>query len=156
MTSTLPDSSLPFVAGPPGGWDLVEADLMGILGRVLADFRSDPARVYLTGLSYGGWGTWYLAARHPESFAAISPVAGWGHPDLMESLARVNMPVWAFSGGKDDVVETKYFFAGLNTLVALGDTNVRFTTHQDMWHDVWKRVYGGTDLYDWFLSFRRR
>jgi predicted peptidase len=156
MTSAVPAEEFPFVNGPPGdGWDQVEEDLVGILDLVLSGFRADAARVYLTGLSYGGWGTWYMASRHPDTFAAISPVVGWGHADLVEPLARVNMPVWAFSGGKDDRVETRYFFAGLNRLVALGATNVRFTTHQDMGHDVWNRVYAGSDLYDWLLGFHR-
>jgi predicted peptidase len=157
MAGAIPAEDFPFVFSPPGdGWDQVEKDVMGILDKVLAEFQADSARVYLTGLSYGGWGTWFLASRHPEAFAAISPVVGWGHPDLMEPIAKVNMPVWAFSGGKDDSVKTKYFFSGLNRLIALGATNVRFTTHQDMGHDVWNRVYAGQDLYDWFLGFRRQ
>jgi predicted peptidase len=157
MAGALPSEDFPFVFGPAGdGWVQVEADVMGILGTVLTGFQADPTRVYLTGLSYGGWGTWYLASRHPEAFAAISPIVGWGHPDLVEPLARVNMPVWAFSGGKDETVKTMYFFTGLNRLKALGATNVRFTTHQDMGHDVWNRVYAGQDLYDWLLGFRRR
>ena len=156
MAGAVPAEVSQFTSSPPGdGWDQVEKDVIGILDTVLAGFLADSVRVYLTGVSYGGWGTWFLASRHPDAFAAISPIAGWGPPDLMEPLARVNMPVWAFSGGKDDVVETKYFFIGLNRLIALGATNVRFTTHQDMWHDVWNRVYGGKDLYDWFLGFRR-
>ena len=66
-----------FTSSPPGdGWDQVERDVMGILEMVLAGFLADPARVYLTGVSYGGWGTWFLASRHPDAFAAISPIAG--------------------------------------------------------------------------------
>ncbi len=157
MAGALPAEDFPFVNSPPGdGWDQVEKDLVGILDTVLAGFRADPTRVYLTGLSYGGWGTWFLASRHPEVFAAIGPVVGWGHPDLMEPLARADMPVWAFSGGKDDSVKTKYFFSGLNRLKALGATNVRFTTHQDMGHDVWNRVYASRDFYDWLLGFSRQ
>ena len=78
MTGAVPAEVSELTSSPPSdGWDQV--------------------RVYLTGVSYGGWGTWFLASRHPDAFAAISPIAGWGPPDLMEPVARVNMPVWVFS-----------------------------------------------------------
>src|SRR5690606_8556916 len=78
----------------PDGWDRVEQDLLGMLGRVHADYRTDQQRVYLSGLSYGGFGTWYMASKHPEKFAAIAPVVGWGHPDLMPPIAAAKLPVW--------------------------------------------------------------
>ena len=118
-------------------------------------FRIDPDRVYLTGLSYGGFGTWFLAARHPQRFAAIAPVVGWGHPEQMAPLAERRMPVWVFAGGRDPAVPVKYFYTGLNELERLGHDEVRFTIHEDGGHDVWKRVYAGRDLYDWLLSHRR-
>ena len=65
------------------------------------------------------------------------------------------MPIWAFAGGRDSAVRTKHFFAGLNELERLGHPDVRFTIHEDMGHDVWKRVYGGRDIYDWLLRHRR-
>jgi predicted peptidase len=139
----------------PNGWERVESDVIEVLDTVLSDYRADRKRVYLTGLSYGGFGTWYLAGRHPERFAAISPISGWGRPELIAPIAKVKLPVWAFSGGKDQIVETRYFFMGLNLLRELGDPDVRFTTHQDMGHDVWNRIYAGADLYDWFLSKSR-
>jgi predicted peptidase len=156
MTGAVPDPELPFgIEGPPSGWDRCEDDLLGILDSVLATYGVDPDRLYLTGLSYGGFGTWYLASRHPERFAAIAPVVGWGHPDLMAPLADPPMPVWVFAGGRDPAVLTKHFFPGLNALEQLGHPDVRFTVHEDMNHDVWERVYGGRDLYDWLLEQRR-
>ena len=106
----------------------------------------------MTGLSYGGFGTWNLASRHPERFAAIAPVAGWGHSDLMAPLAERQMPVWAFAGGRDRTIWTKHFFTGLNKLEELGHEDVRFTIHEDRGHDVWRRVYAGDDLYLWLLT----
>lgn len=137
---------------PSRGWELVEQDLLGIIDKVLRDHQADPGRLYITGLSYGGFGTWYMASRHPELFAAASPVVGWGHPDLMEPIAQRNLPLWIFSGGRDTVVPKKYFIPGVNKLEELGHTNLRYTIHDDMAHDAWKRVYGGKDLYDWFLE----
>ena len=112
----------------------------------------DPQRVYLTGLSYGGFGTWALASRHPQRFAAIAPVVGWGHPELMPPLAERQMPIWVIAGGRDASVPAQYFFAGVNELERLGHESVRLTVHEDAGHDVWKRVYAGRDLYDWLLS----
>ena len=141
--------------GPPDGWYRLERDLMDILDQVEEQFRVDADRVYLTGISYGGFGTWHIAARHPERFAAIAPVVGYGHPDGVESIAAHRLPVWCFVGGRDMVVEPRYFYPAMNRLQELGHTGIRLTTHEDMGHDAWVRVYGGQDLYDWLLEQRR-
>lgn len=155
MGGAVAAAELPFGPdGPPDGWPRRERDLIAILDQATELFRIDPDRVYLTGLSYGGFGTWFLAARHPRRFAAIAPVAGWGHPELMAALAERRMPVWAFAGGRDTTVPVRWFYAGLNELERLGH-GARFTVHEDRGHDVWRRVYAGRDLYDWLLSQRR-
>ena len=136
----------------PDGWDRVEQDLLGMLDRVHADYRTDQQRVYLSGLSYGGFGTWYMASKHPEKFAAIAPVVGWGHPDLMPPIAAAKLPVWLFAGGRDTAVRKPFFYAGINKLEQLSDAEVRFTVHEDMPHDAWRRIYAGDDLYSWLLS----
>lgn len=136
----------------PNGWDRIEEDLVMMLDRVEAEYRIDKQKVYLSGLSYGGFGTWYLASQHPERFAAISPVVGWGHPKLMAPIAEHQIPVWAFAAGRDPVVPIEYFYPGLNTLEALGHPEVRFTNHEDMGHDAWTRVYQSEDLYRWLLE----
>ena len=136
----------------PAGWDWVEADLLAMLDHVFSHYQVDRKRVYLTGLSYGGFGTWYMASKHPELFAAICPVVGWGHPSMMAPIANAQLPVWAFAGGRDPVIEAQYFYPGINKLEELGHKSVRFTIHSDMGHDVWRRVYGGNDVYDWLLQ----
>lgn len=136
----------------PNGWDRVEEDLIGMIDHVIRNYRGDSSRVYLTGLSYGGFGTWHLASSYPERFAAIAPVVGWGHPELMPPIAKHQLPVWAFSGGRDATVKPKYFYPGLNQLEELGHEHLRFTNHEDMGHDAWKRIYKGEDLYQWFLE----
>lgn len=148
-------SEYPFEGfGPPMGWEQVEQDLLDMLKHVEDKYQSDTTRIYLTGLSYGGFGTWYMASKHPEKFAAISPVVGWGHPDLMKPLAEHKIPVWCIAGGRDEAVPVRYFYPGLNELEQLGH-QVRFTIESDMSHDTWKRVYAGEDIYSWFLSNRR-
>jgi len=136
----------------PQGWDKLETDLIAMLDHVQDKFRVDVNKTYLSGLSYGGFGTWYMASKYPERFAAIAPVVGWGHPSLMKPIAEHKLPVWVFAGGRDNAVNIKYFYAGLNQLEKLGHDNVRFTVHEDKGHDAWTRVYSGDDLYQWLLS----
>jgi predicted peptidase len=150
----IPADSFPLVT-LPAGWDWIEEDLLSMLDHVNDNYRTDLNRIYLTGLSYGGFGTWYMASKHPDLFAAICPVVGWGHPSLMPRIAEAAIPVWVFAGGRDPVVQPRYFFEGVNKLESLGHHNVRFTIEADMTHDVWRRVYGGQDIYDWLLSHRK-
>ncbi|MEO9852054.1 MAG: alpha/beta hydrolase-fold protein [Reichenbachiella sp.] len=155
VNGSISDINYPYKAwGPPMGWEKVERDLINILDSVNENYQADPSRTYLTGLSYGGFGTWYMASKYPEKFAAISPVVGWGHVELMKPLAESKMPIWCFAGGRDQVIEVKYFYPGLNELERLGH-EVRFTIQSDMGHDTWKRVYAGEDIYNWFLSYSR-
>jgi predicted peptidase len=148
----LPADSTPY--GPPMGWPELEQDVIAMLDAVLHDYHGDPSRQYLTGVSYGGFGTWYLASKYPERFAAIVPVVGYAHPDLIPPIAAAKLPIWCFAGGRDDAVKAKYFYAAFNRLEALGHDEFRFTVEADMGHDVWARVYAGDDVYDWMLSHR--
>jgi predicted peptidase len=136
----------------PNGWELLETDLISMLDTVQTKYRVNTNKTYLSGLSYGGFGTWYMASSHPKRFAAIVPVVGWGHPSLMRPIAEHKLPVWQFAGGRDSAVNIQYFYAGLNTLEKLGHNDVRFTVHEDKGHDAWTRVYSGDDLYLWLLS----
>jgi predicted peptidase len=136
----------------PMGWEQVEQDLLDMLVQVKQSFNTDDSRTYITGLSYGGVGSWYMASKHPELFAAMVPIVGWGHPSLMPPIAEYQIPVWAFAGGRDPAVLVESFYHGLNTLEQLGHKNVRFTVHEDMGHDTWTRVYSGDDVYTWLLS----
>ncbi len=140
----------------PMGWEQVEQDLLGLISNVQKTYRTDTQRLYITGLSYGGFGAWFMASKHSNLFAAAVPVVGWGHPDLMAPIAKANLPVWAFAGGRDTAVQKKFFYAGINRLEALGDSEVRFTVHEDLGHDAWKRIYASKDLYEWLLAQQKR
>lgn len=156
LTGVLPDPELPDgPEGPPMGWSLLEADLLTLLDRVIEEYRGDPARQYLTGMSYGGFGTWHLGSRHARRFAALLPVVGYPHPEHAEPIARAQLPVWCFAGGRDRAVPLRYFYPGLNRLEQLGH-RCRFTIEADMGHDVWARVYAGQDAYAWLLEQIRR
>lgn len=135
------------------GWNTVADDSLALVERVLAEFRGDSRRVYLTGISQGGKGVWDLAARFPDRFAAVAPVVGSGAPALAAPIARARLPVWAFAGGRDATDNrVKYFYPILNELEKLGHREVRFTIEADLGHDAWMRVYAGQDLYAWFLK----
>ena len=136
----------------PQGWEMLETDLINMLDSVQHKYRVNVNKTYISGLSYGGFGTWYMASKYPKRFAAIAAVVGWGHPSLMAPIAKHKIPVWAFAGGRDSAVNIKYFYAGLNELEKLGHDDVRFTVHEDKGHDAWTRVYSGDDLYLWLLS----
>lgn len=138
--------------GMKEGWALLEDELMDMVDHVITNFRGDSDRVYLTGLSYGGYGTWHLGAQFPDRFAAIAPVVGHGHMDHAPSLAEAGLPIWQFAGGKDPVVPVRHFYEALNELERLGHPEVRFTIEADQGHAAWVRVYAGEDLYRWFLE----
>src|SRR6185295_17601449 len=95
----------PFIVVSPqarqsGGWE--SQDLYDLVQDCKRHYRVDADRVYLTGLSMGGYGTWDLALRHPEEFAAIVPICGGG--DTTDAWKLRNMPVWCFHGAKDNNV----------------------------------------------------
>ncbi|MBK8279533.1 MAG: alpha/beta hydrolase [Saprospiraceae bacterium] len=147
------DSILPYPKeGQEDGWDKIDHELLSMLDHVLLTYKGDPGRVYLTGLSTGGFGVWYIGATYPERFAAIAPINAFGHPDLAHSLAKSKLPIWCITGGRDPYVKIQYFYPLLNKLESLGHPEVRFTIHEDMGHIAWQRAYSGNDLYDWFLS----
>lgn len=140
----------------PQGWQLLEQDLIAMLDTVQGKYQVDVNKTYLSGLSYGGFGTWYLASKHPDRFAALAPVVGWGHPSLMAPIAAQKIPIWLFAGGRDSTINIQYFYAGINQLEKLGHDNIRFTVHEDKGHDAWTRVYASEDLYHWLLSHQRQ
>lgn len=109
MKGVLSAENMSEVSPPPKGWEKVEGDLLGMLDYVSENFHADNQRIYLTGLSYGGFGSWYMASKHPERFAAVAPVVGWGEPSLMAPIAKAQLPVWAFAGGRDNAVRKQLF-----------------------------------------------
>ncbi|WP_136024916.1 carboxylesterase family protein [Microbacterium sp. K27] len=133
-------------------WVAELTTLSVLLDEVAAAHRIDPARVAVTGLSMGGFGTWSLAVRYPDRFAAIAPICGglW-----MQSAAPIRaLPTWAFHGDADDVVPisaTEQIVAELRSL----DADVRFTRYAGVGHDSWTETYANPELYSWLLSHRQ-
>jgi predicted peptidase len=140
---------------PPQGWEMLEDEILAMVDNTVADYRADAARVYLTGLSYGGYGTWFLSTRHPERWAAIAPICGGGDPKLIDRIVSQKLPLWIFHGGRDTTVPVSRSVEMAVALEAAGHPEVRLTVHEDLGHNVWTRVYEGQDLYTWFLKNRR-
>jgi predicted peptidase len=136
----------------PDGWERAEQDLLAMLVEVQKRFRVDDKRLYLSGISYGGFGSWFLASKHPGVFAAVAPVVGWGHPDFMEPIAKVKTPLWVFAAGRDSAVNKDFFYPGIEKLRQLGHNNVRFSVLEQAEHDAWRQIYAGSDLFDWLLQ----
>ena len=143
---------LPFViVAPqvPTGSRWTVGRVAAALDAAIAQYRIDESRVYLTGLSMGGFGTWEAIMRMPERFAAAVPICGGGLPLGIEAASDV--PVWAFHGAMDPVVPIEMSVGMVRTLRNAGG-DVRFTVYPDAGHDSWSEAYASDDLYTWLLS----
>lgn len=126
--------------------------LINLLDDIAARYKVDTERIYLTGLSMGGYGTWALASAYPDRFAAIAPICGGGKRIMARRLKDV--PVWAFHGAKDKVVPLKESEEMVNAIKARRG-NARLTVYPDAGHDSWTETYNNKELYDWFLKHRK-
>jgi len=124
-----------------------------MLDQVLADYRVDQDRVYLTGLSMGGFGTWAWAASHPERFAAIAPICGGGNTNDAPKLAK--LPIWVFHGAQDRTVPPARSQAMVEAIKAAGGAP-KFTLYPDAGHDSWTATYNNPEFYAWLLDQKRR
>ena len=124
--------------------------LNAMLDDIILQLPVDTNRIYLTGLSMGGYGTWRFAIAHPERFAAIAPVCGWGHLEDVEKLK--DKPVWVFHGSKDQVVPISESENMVAFLKKFGSTQVQFTAYPDANHNAWDQTYANPALYEWFLQ----
>lgn len=131
--------------------------LLGLLDEIEANYRIDSKRIYLTGLSMGGFGAWTLAALHPERFAAAVPICGglpW-HIDLGRAAERMkSLPLWVFHGALDDIVLPEDSQRVVDALKAAG-AKVKFTLYPKADHDSWTKTYANPKLYEWLLQHTR-
>ena len=126
--------------------------LINLLDDIVARYKVDTERIYLTGLSMGGFGTWSLASEYPERFAAIAPICGGGNRIM--ALRLEDVPVWVFHGAKDPVVPLEESEEMVNAIRSRGG-NVKLTVYPDAGHDSWTETYNNQKLYDWFLEQRK-
>jgi len=126
---------------------------LAILNEVKKAYRVDPKRIYLTGLSSGGDGTWSLAMKHPEIWAAIVPICGVGDPKQASKIKDV--PCWCFEGARDNPRDLATTRALIRALKEMG-AKVRYTEYPDLNHYCWDPTYAKPELYEWLLKQRRK
>ena len=136
---------------PDGTWWEIE-DLQAMLEKLLDKYRIDRNRIYLTGLSMGGFGTWSWACKYPDQFAAIAPVCGGGDAIFADELK--NVPVWAFHGEVDPVVPVKRSVEMVETVNTNGGS-AKMTVYPGVGHDSWINAYNDEELYKWLISNKK-
>jgi predicted peptidase len=130
-----------------GGW--VTEDLDALLEYVKKKYSIDDKRIYLTGLSMGGFGTWKWAAKKPHLFAAVAPICGGGNP--ADAAKYGQLPIWNFHGDADKAVNIKKSEVMVEA-VRKAKGNIKYTVYPGVGHDSWTRTYKNPELYNWFLS----
>jgi pimeloyl-ACP methyl ester carboxylesterase len=136
----------------PPGQRFSAATLSMLLDDVMKQYDVDPDRVYLTGLSLGGYATWDLAALTPDRFAAAVPIAGYG--DVNDAQRLKNLPMWVFHGEADPTVPIQPDRECVQAIRAIGG-RVVFTTYPGVGHNSWTQTYANPKLYEWLLEQRR-
>lgn len=155
-------------------WVGTPADMaVAALQQTMREFHVDPTRVYLTGLSMGGHGTWYVAYRHPELFAAVVPICGWVRDfamfrgsmpvvpgdsaavmtNLVQRLAKV--PIWIFHGEVDQVVNVNGSREPAAALKA-ASADVRYSELLGLNHNSWDAAYASEEFTHWLFTQQRR
>jgi predicted peptidase len=127
--------------------------LKEIIDSVIRNYQIDESRLYLTGYSMGGYGTWYTAAFYPDIFAAIAPICGGGNPTMMNKLSY--MPTWVFHAENDTVVSIKKAHRMIDALIKAGNKSVTYTFYSSLGHHCWAETYSNMELYKWFLKYNK-
>jgi predicted peptidase len=136
---------------PGRGWNPVA--LNALLDDLQAKYKVDKDRIYLTGLSMGGFGTWALAEAHPERFAALVPICGGGKP--ADAAKLKDLPIWVFHGAKDRTVPPDRSEAMVKALKEAGAKNVQLTMYPDAGHDSWSATYNNPEVWEWLFKQKR-
>jgi predicted peptidase len=145
----------------PSGQRWQDDALLALIDEVIATRNIDTNRIYLTGLSMGGYGSWSLAAKHPERFAAVAPICGGGETidvllsNRQKAAALKTLGVWAFHGAKDPVVLLSESERMVGAFKKAGATDVKLTVYPEAQHDSWTAAYNDPALFDWFLAHTR-
>lgn len=131
-------------------WAAKVESLVDFVGQLTKEYNVDEDRIYLTGLSMGGYGTWFTAMARPDLFAAIAPVCGGG---MAWNAYMLTMPVWAFHGAADGIVNPMQTDEMIDMLKKT-NPDVKYTRLDGVGHNVWDYTYN-KELIDWFLSKKK-
>jgi predicted peptidase len=139
-----------------GGWRGPSNELaLKALEEVVRKYRGDRERLYLTGLSMGGYGTWAIAAAHPDMFAAIMPICGGGDPAAMASALK-SLPIWVFHGDADTAVPPERSRDMVKAITDAGSTRIKYTEYPGVGHNSWDRAYSDAEAMSWLFAQKRR
>jgi len=137
-----------------GSWQAETKDgrrAVAILDEVLNTYKVDAKRVYMTGPSMGGEGTWSLAAAHPRRWAAIVPLCGGGDPKVAAKIKDI--PCWCFHGDADRMIEPRLSREMIRAMKKAGGQPL-YHEYPGVGHNCWDRAYATADLYEWLLEQR--
>jgi predicted peptidase len=132
-------------------WDTEQ--LSALIDEIEDEFNINNNRIYVTGISMGGYGTWKMAQTFPDRFAAIIPICGGG--DFSNACIIKHLPIWTFHGAKDKVVSLGESERMVNNLKRCNG-NVKFTVYPDATHDSWTETYNNPEVYEWLLKQERK
>ena len=125
--------------------------LLALITDLESRYHVDPNRIYVTGLSMGGFGTWSLASFAPHKFAAIVPICGGGERWYARQLSH--LPIWAFHGTADQAVPVERTKDMIEALKRTGG-EPKLTLYEGVGHDSWTQTYENPKLYEWLLSHK--
>jgi predicted peptidase len=132
-------------------WDI--ESINELILKIQKENKIDPNRIYVTGLSSGGWAAWNLALSYPDKFAAIVPISGFVDLIELESACKIaTIPTRIFHGLLDDVVKVDYAITIYKELKKCNAKDVQLTIFDDAGHDSWTRVYDNPEIYDWMFK----
>lgn len=127
-------------------------ELTALIDEIVDKYKVDEDRIYLTGLSMGGFGTWSLAAYTPDRFAALMPICGGGETLAARLLSKT--PVWVFHGAKDPIVPLKRS-EDMVEVLKRAKGNPKFTVYPDALHDSWTATYDNPEVWEWLFAQKR-
>ena len=127
--------------------------LESLLAYVEKTFPIDKSRIYLTGISMGGFGSWELAARHPKTFAAVLPICAGGNPKNEPKLLKT--PIWVWHGTTDKIVPIGKSSDMVLTVKRAGGTKIKFTRLIGVGHVSWPKAYDDPKVREWFNRQKR-
>ena len=134
---------------PDSFWVAKIESLKKFIDKMILDFSADPHRIYLCGLSMGGFGTWYTAMAYPNMFAAIAPCCGGG---MAWNAQTLKMPVWAFHGLEDTVVSPHQTIEMVEALKNC-NPNLKYDLYEGVGHNSWNNAFTQQTL-SWLLSHK--
>jgi predicted peptidase len=127
-------------------------EVSALLDEIVEKYKVDQDRIYVTGISMGGFGTWALATLSPNRFAAIVPICGGGDPQSARRI--VQLPIWVFHGAKDKSVPPERSEQMVEALKRNG-SKVRFTVYPEAAHDSWTATYANPEVFEWLFQQKR-